>query len=326
MKTNIKNGGQVKAPVQKSTTKNVPAVQKSAQVPADVMDDEVSSLMKKAQEADAKVSGTANVSFVSLANPNVQAMDATSELYIKGLKSGDYYIQSRHMLLGANVKCVPLAFISVYNHYDSLASPGKQPKFLGTVSKPDGDKFPLANFAFASGKKNFSVHRCPDGTFLQPAFWVPVFLPDFPDILDAVMTFKSTGNNNAKAWRKGNKSRPGAVASHMYTLGWEKLKSDANPKGWTVPKAEFVCDLVSEDGTYAFDGAKGILITALKLSMDICDKEEKNKLFIPFIAAGSEGNTADRDNRRAEDSLDYDTSNHAAEDDEDGDGDDPETF
>jgi hypothetical protein len=330
MKANTKNGGQVKAPVQSSQVKR-PGNDKRVQAVAaqkkelstEIVDDEVQALMKQAQTSDQKISGAANVSFVSLASQSVQAVDATSELYIKGLKSGEYYIQSRHLILGSNVKVIPLAFIQVYNHYDSLAKPGHQPKFLGTVSKPDGDKLPLAQFMFPSGKKNFSVHRCPDATFLQPAFWVPVYMPDFPEILDAVVTFKSSGNPNAKAWRKANKSRPGAVASHMYTLGWEKLKSDNNPKGWTVPKAEFVCDLIDEDGTYSFEGARDILVKALKMSMSVAEKADTNKLFVPFVTAESSGKSdfVEDDDDLPEDSLDY-----AGPVDEDSPAEDIQTF
>ena len=251
------------------------------------VDEELASLEASAKRVDDMNDTGVNVSFISLASESCQALDEDNEaMYIDGLKKGEFYIQSKKANLGKDLRVIPLAFISVYNHYSDN---GPAPRFIGTVSKADGDRLPVLDFTFASGKKNFSVRDCGDGSVLKPSYWVPVLLPDYPDIKDGVVTFKSTGNAVCKEWKKDVKAQGGLTASHVYVLGYQKVTSQANPKGWLLIKPVFDHNLseTGADGSVSYPDGKEIYASALKQAVAIGGKEEKNQLFIPFAPASS---------------------------------------
>ena len=276
------------------------------------VDAELAALEASARKVDSLNSIGIEVSFVSLASEKCQAMDEdNTSMYIEGLKKGDLYCQSKKVNFGKNLKVIPLVFIPVYNHYSDMS---QSPKFIGTVSKSDGDRLPLLDIEFAGGKKNFSIRECSDGSVLKPAFWVPILLPDFPDIKDAVVTFKSTGNALCKAWKKDVKARGGLTASHMYTLGYETQKSADGKNKWILISPVYDHDLVTTDPDNQYPDGKELYVEALKMSVAIGDKEEANQLFLPFADADM---TRIKENRpRLSDATaDADTSTAELEDD-----------
>lgn len=66
--------------------------------------------------------------YILLAKQGTKALSKfNKELFIEGLKQGDLYIQKDKKVLGAEVKVVPLAFITLYNEKENAS---KDSKFL----------------------------------------------------------------------------------------------------------------------------------------------------------------------------------------------------
>lgn len=178
---------------------------------------DLNALAHRATSAAAVVSAEsgANVSFISLCQKTAHALTEDDKLYIDGIKVKDFYIQSKKLVLGRKLKVVPLAFISMYNEITS----DKVPKFLGIWHKDDALGYDLAVGSFFN-------RQLPSGNLLQPVTWVPVYLPDFPDIKNAVVTFKSTGQKVAKAWRKDTEAEAKSACELIYILSAAAQKND----------------------------------------------------------------------------------------------------
>lgn len=185
--------------------------------------------VQAAKEADKAVRAEdgSNVTFVSLAQSLSKALDEDEpEHYIEGLKVKEFYIGSKKLRLGKSLEVVPLSFVTVYNEFSS----GQDSKFLGVWHKEDALKYPLC-------PTHYFNRQLPNGNELRPVKWVLVYLPDYPDIPNVVITFKSTANRIAKSWAKDIESHGGNSSALVYTLNVEKVE---NAKGkWYQIRPEF---------------------------------------------------------------------------------------
>lgn len=246
--------------------------------------EELEALLAKARKVDSANSSGTNVAFISMAQKLTQALDSDSDLYIEGLRKGDYFCQNTKTAFGETLRVIPLAFLRAFNHFADNTS---NAKWLGVCSAADGSKFPPLDFTFPSGKKNYSIRDVGDGTVLRPVYWVPILLvdsPDFPskeqmpDCTAVVLTFKSTASKVAAAWNKDAKGRGAAIASNVYTLGHTTEKSADGKNTWCAVEPKFEKTLLAGDDIE-------LLTKALKASVAIGELEAKNALFRPFSAA-----------------------------------------
>lgn len=161
-------------------------------------------LQKQSQEEEGVQS-----TYLLLAKSGSKALKKSEkDLYIQGLSIGDIYIQKTKQNLGSSVRVVPLAFIPLYNEKDGT---GKDAKFYGTWSKQDALQFPSCEDA------QFN-RQLPNGHILVPVNWVCVYLPDHPEIENAVVAFKSTGIRIWRDWRKNAQENSTACATLVYNL------------------------------------------------------------------------------------------------------------
>ena len=160
-------------------------------------------LQKQSQEEGVQAT------YLLLAKSGSKALKKSEkDLYIQDLKFGDIYIQKTKKNLGDTVRVVPLAFISLYNEKDGT---GKDAKFYGTWSKQDALQFPSC--------ENVTFNRqLPNGHILVPVNWVCVYLPDHPEIENAVVAFKATGIRIWRDWRKDAQENSTACATLVYNL------------------------------------------------------------------------------------------------------------
>jgi hypothetical protein len=87
------------------------------------------------------------------------------------------YIQKDKLNLGAELKVVPLAFITLYNE---KAGTDKDSQFFGTWNKEQAVTFPLADGS------NFN-RQLPNGHILVPVNWVMVEVLGHPELENAVI-------------------------------------------------------------------------------------------------------------------------------------------
>ena len=197
--------------------------------------------------------------YILLAKAGSKALKRTEkDLYIEGLAIGDIYIQKDKKNLGAELKVVPLAFITLYNEKTSASKDGE---FKGTWNKEQACQFPLVD------GNNFN-HQLPNGNVLVPVNWVMVEVLDHPEIENGVIAFKSTGARIWRQWKEDAKKRSGTSATLVYTIKEENYSN--KDYEWTDFGFEYTESLLDVDRSKALE--------CLHKSNSIRESYEKNVL------------------------------------------------
>ena len=214
--------------------------------------------LSKAKDADrlTRAEDGMNVTFISLCQSQAKALDEDdNEFYIKGLQQKEFYVQAKKLRLGKSLKVVPLSFLTVYNEFSGS---GQDAKMLGIWHKDDAVKFPLHPMHFFN-------RVMPNGNELRPVKWVLVYLPDHPDLDNAVVTFKSTANRVAKAWAKDVESHGGMSCQLIYELSAKRVENDKGK--WFEITPEYVKHVFEDndgDVTVNYDFAETVVDMSLE--------------------------------------------------------------
>jgi hypothetical protein len=277
---------ETKAPKGKAAEQTMPAVKSKNTAVGKAVD--FAALAAKANAAKELDQATrsadgVNVNYISLCQQLTKALDEEEDqLFIPGLKQKDFFIQGKKLILGKSFRAVPLAFLTVYTEY---SGPGQSGKFLGLWHKDDALKYPLCI-------GHFFNRELPSGHELRPAHWVMVYLPDYPEIDKAVITFKSTGNKVAKAWNKDVDAR-GASCQLVYNVGSHIVTNDRKEK-WSEILPEFEGFVYTTD---PFKIEEDFAETVINLSLEYNGQYQKG-ILVPRKEAGTrmaEDAVVDRD-------------------------------
>ena len=226
-----------------------------------VSDEELAGLVAqntKLQEKESEGEGV-KADYLLLAKPNTKALQRSQkDLYIQGLQIGDIFLQKDKKVLGAELKVVPLAFITLYQEKESEA---KDAKFFGMWNKEQAVKFPVADGSYFN-------RQLPNGHILVPVNWVMVTVIGHHEIENAVIAFKSTGSRIWKKWKEDAKERSGSSATLVYKIHEEAYNNDKYD--WTDFGFEYVESLLETD--------KAEAVYCLKKSNAIRESYEKHVL------------------------------------------------
>ena len=226
-----------------------------------VSDEELAGLVAqntKLQEKESEGEGV-KADYLLLAKPGSKALKRTEkDLFIQGLAIGDIYIQKDKLNLGAELKVVPLAFITIYNERESA---DKDSKFFGVWNKEQAVEFPVADGSYFN-------RQLPNGHILVPVNWVMVTVIGHHEIENAVVAFKSTGSRIWKKWKEDAKERSGSSATLVYKIYEEAYNNDKFD--WTDFGFEYVESLLETD--------KAEAVYCLKKSNAIRESYEKHVL------------------------------------------------
>ena len=174
--------------------------------------------------------------YLILAKTGTKALQRSQkDLYIQGLQIGDIFLQKDKKILGAEIKVVPLAFITLYQEKESVA---QDAKFFGMWNKEQAVTFPVADGSYFN-------RQLPNGHILVPVNWVCVTVIGHHEIENAVIAFKSTGARIWKKWKEDAKSRSGSSATLVYKIFEEAYNNDKFD--WTDFGFEFVESLLESD-------------------------------------------------------------------------------
>ena len=146
--------------------------------------------------------------YLILAKTSTKALQRSREEYIQGLQIGDIFLQKEKRILGAELKVVPLAFISLYQEREST---DQNAKFFGMWNKEQAVTFPVADGSYFN-------RQLPNGHILVPVNWVCVTVIGHHEIENAVIAFKSTGSRIWKKFKEDAKSRSGSSATLVYKI------------------------------------------------------------------------------------------------------------
>ena len=190
---------------------------------------------QKLQEKENEGEGI-KADYLILAKTGTKALQRSQkDLYIQGLQIGDIFLQKDKKVLGAEVKVVPLAFITLYQEKESAA---QDAKFFGMWNKEQAVTFPVADGSYFN-------RQLPNGHILVPVNWVCVTVIGHHEIENAVIAFKSTGSRIWKKWKEDAKERSGSSATLVYKIFEEAYSNDKFD--WTDFGFEFVGSLLESD-------------------------------------------------------------------------------
>lgn len=204
-------------------------------------DDEIAQLAlgAKERENNSRSSGGMLQTFVSISQDGASALKKKDKAYIEDLEPRMFYVGNKKIILGEEVKAVPLMIVEVYNEMTNE----KKPRFLGVWQKDDAERYDLV-------AGDYFRRELPNGNILHPCTWVLAYLPDFPELERVVFSFKSTARKIANAWRKDIDARGGNPASLEYTLS---IEDTSNASGdWYQILPEFSREIFKiEDGKFS---------------------------------------------------------------------------
>ena len=260
---------------------------------ATVSDDELAGLVaqnSKLQEKESEGEGV-KADYILLAKPNTKALQRSQkDLYIQGLQIGDIYIQKDKLNLGAELKVVPLAFITIYNERESAS---KDAKFFGVWNKEQALQFPVTDGSYFN-------RQLPNGHILIPVNWVMVSIIGHHEIENAVIAFKSTGSRIWKKWKEDVKQRSSASATLVYKIFEESYNNELFD--WTDFGFAYDSSLLETD--------KAEAVYCLKKSNAIRESYEKTTLIgnhdIASLTAPKTATAMIEDASAIEDSFDDD--------------------
>ena len=201
-------------------------------------EEELAGLLAQNQKLQEKENAGESVKadYLILAKTGTKALQRSQkDLYIPGLQIGDIFLQKDKKVLGAEVKVVPLAFITLYQEKESAE---QDAKFFGMWNKEQAVTFPVADGSYFN-------RQLPNGHILVPVNWVCVTVIGHHEIENAVIAFKSTGSRIWKKWKEDAKSRSGSSATLVYKIFEESYSKDKFE--WTDFGFEFVGSLLETD-------------------------------------------------------------------------------
>ena len=153
----------------------------------EVNDEELAQLLdqnKKLQEKENAGEGV-KADYILLAKSGTKALKRSEkDLYIEGLAIGDFFLQKEKVNLGAELKVVPLAFITVYQEKSDATNTAQ---FFGMWNKEQAVNYPLVEGSYFN-------RQLPNGHILVPVNWVMIEVIGHKEIENAVITYKSTGS------------------------------------------------------------------------------------------------------------------------------------
>lgn len=209
---------------------------------AEVSDDELAALIaegKKLQEAENAGDGV-KADYILLAKSGTKALKKSqTDLYIEGLKIGDFFLQKEKKILGDKLRVVPLAFVTLYQE---KGSEDKDAQFFGIWNKEQAETYDLV-------KGSYYDRQLPNGHILQPVNWVMVEVLGHPEIENAVIVYKSTGSRIWRKWKDDTKPRSQTSATLIYDISEMDVSNDKND--WTDIGFAYSGSLIEEDKTMA---------------------------------------------------------------------------
>ena len=226
-----------------------------------VSDEELTELLNQNQKLQEKENEGEGIKadYLILAKPSTKALQRSQkDLYIQGLQVGDIFLQKDKKVLGAELKVVPLAFITLYQEKESAS---QDAKFFGIWNKEQAVSFPVAEGSYFN-------RQLPNGHILVPVNWVMVTVIGHHEIENAVIAFKSTGSRIWKKWKEDAKARSGSSATLVYKIFEEAYNNDRYD--WTDFGFEYVESLLETD--------KAEAVYCLKKSNAIRESYEKHTL------------------------------------------------
>jgi hypothetical protein len=153
---------------------------------------DISSLVSEVMDLEGQVraqTGSQN-SWVTLATGNSGVVSPKDPRYMKGVKLLDFVIPDKKIRLGPSFQATILGMFKLYQETPKKQSENDLPPVVGFWMPDDAEKIPLGenNFTRTFVARDGSIHE------LNPVHWVHIYIHGHEDVTDAIVPFRSKGN------------------------------------------------------------------------------------------------------------------------------------
>ena len=195
--------------------------------------DDLAALVRQnqAMEASERAKTVRQNSFITLIKANSGALDENNPNFIKGLKPLDYAITSRKMKLGKTLDATILGMFKVYAEVTPKERDSDMARTVSFWMPDDAIQYPTMP------GNNFD-RQLPNGNLLQPHHWMFVYLHDFPEIEDGLITFRSKGNSIYAKIEKMIGSQCSSCAELRVSISNQGIANDKQKKTDYYPAVE----------------------------------------------------------------------------------------
>jgi hypothetical protein len=173
----------------------VPAKKPAAAVPAKSSEldelNELAAVVKTGEEIMRNETGGQNSFIKLIQDPQAKELAEGKPEYIKGAKYKHFVIGNKKLNLGLKFDATVVGMFKLYEETEVKKENAKElPKIFGYWMPEDADNIPVDGIF----DRPFIAK---DGTqhVLRPVHWVALYIHRFPEITDAVLSFRSTGNS-----------------------------------------------------------------------------------------------------------------------------------
>ena len=192
---------------------------------------EAMALEAKRLEDQERAKSASNNSFITLVQGNSGILLEDDARYIKGVKLHDYVITSKSLKLGPSFEGTVLGMFKLYEERTKPARKDEMGRTVNFWMPEDAEQIPL-------GKgENFARHL-PNGNVLMPVHWVYLFLHKYPEIEDALLSFRSTGNRIYTELAKAIKAESALCTELRFTFTKQAIKNETYKQTYYYPKFE----------------------------------------------------------------------------------------
>jgi len=200
--------------------------------------DELSELVvstKVLEDEERAKSGSQN-SFISLVTNRSGVIDENNPAYMKGVKLHDFVIASKKLKVSDKKQCVDATIIGMFKVYAEKKAAEKEDEMAKTVSFWNPDQ--AAQYPLVEGN-NFE-RQLPSGNVLVPAHWVFLYLHDFPEIEDGLISFQGKGNSIYAQLEKLVKAESSVCTELRFSISHQGIYSERRKQTYYYPKFEIV--------------------------------------------------------------------------------------
>ncbi len=189
----------------------------------------------KAHEDELRAKTAGGLSYIKiLSDPQGAELQKNDTAFIKGAAYGHFVIGNKKITLGKVFQAVALGILKLYEETEVKQEGDESlPKVFGYWVPDDAEQIPTeGNF-----NRPFTAR---DGTqhVLRPVHWIPLFLPEYPEIEDAVLTFRSTANSISAKLAKALKGQTEIAPEVMITVKTQQIKNEKWKKTYLYPDFE----------------------------------------------------------------------------------------
>jgi hypothetical protein len=169
------------------------------------------------------------LSWITLVQGNSRILQPDEAEYIKGVKMHDYVIPSRKLRIGPSIDATIVGMFKLYAEVTRKESEGDMAQTVSFWHPDDAEQIPTEG--------NFD-RPLSNGNVLQPVHWVFLYLHDYPDIEDGLISFRSVGNSFYTALAKSVKTESAICPMLRWEITKQAVKNEKYRTTNYYPKFE----------------------------------------------------------------------------------------